>query len=37
MFSNIVGTVVGMSVYNWMFGDDDKKVEAPVAAPAPAN
>lgn len=38
MFSNIVGTVIGMGVYNWLFGDDaEKQPEAPVVAPAPVN
>ncbi|RVO93807.1 hypothetical protein CN109_36760 [Sinorhizobium meliloti] len=27
MFSNIVGTVIGMSLYDWMFGCDDDKQE----------
>ncbi|MQW73479.1 hypothetical protein GHK50_21150 [Sinorhizobium medicae] len=28
MFSNIVGTVIGMSLYDWMFSYDDDKQEA---------
>ncbi|MDX0260491.1 hypothetical protein GOC60_04610 [Sinorhizobium meliloti] len=39
MFSSIVGTVVGMSVYNWLFGEDEQQqtpAVAPVPTPAPA-
>ncbi|WP_322885425.1 hypothetical protein U8C32_08470 [Sinorhizobium medicae] len=25
MFSGIVGTVVGVSVYNWLFGEDEQQ------------
>lgn len=35
MFSSIVGTVVGMSVYNWLFGEDEQQ-QVPAAAPTPA-
>ncbi|RVE80116.1 hypothetical protein CN227_18675 [Sinorhizobium meliloti] len=40
MFSSIVGTVVGMSVYNWLFGEDEQQqvpAVAPVPTPAPTN
>ncbi|WP_208179870.1 hypothetical protein J4T85_005500 [Sinorhizobium medicae] len=39
MFSSIVGTVVGMSVYNWLFGEDEQQqvpAVAPVPTPAPS-
>lgn len=38
MFSSIVGTVVGMSVYNWLFGEDEQQQQqVPAVAPVPTN
>ncbi|MEI2299876.1 hypothetical protein [Ensifer sp. MJa1] len=42
MFSNIVGTMIGMGAYNWLFGDDEKEqpqvpAVAPVPTPSPAS